>query len=205
MAEVLIDQTTNAFQTNWGGGASYEGQLFTVPSGELWWVEEISVFGDGIGAGEDWNTYGAYCHIGICKHWTDLNPNNGFQYGWAVGCVDSGGSEKKHTWNMKATTNGLPNPQYPNGILCYPANMYYFYVRIADSGFSSAGGGNIRGSVGYAEHASCKAIDSSNSGGTWNIPASWVTDPNDLRFEMVGTKAGGGGGASFGASGNWSF
>lgn len=186
MSEVLIDQTIKYNQTNWFGGSTYQGQLFSPTVGEIWIVTEISGYGDN----DDWDAYNAYCHIGICKSFSDWNPNNGLQFGSTNSCTSVG---LKHSFDM-TTVSG-----YPNGLYLFSDWLYYFYFRIVAGGFS----GKCEGSQNYDRHANTTSIDSSNGGGTWNKPNTWGAP--DLRFEMVGTKVESGGGVSNLMYPTWSF
>lgn len=183
--EVLIDQTTKLGQTNWAGGSAWQGQLFLPPPGEIWRLTEISGYGDG----NTWQAKQGNVAIGICNSKTDWNPNNGYKlieinY---FGCTSN---SPKHTFDLTHSSGGLPN-----GLLVNSDHMYWFYFRLN----ASSAGAQCHSSAGYAPDGASitvEAIDSSNAGGTWNRPATWLSAPNDLRFELVGEKIGTGGGAT---------
>ena len=193
MPEVLIDQTTKLGQTVWNGAAAWQGQLWTPDAGEIWRVTEISGYGDA----NTWKAKEGYCGLGICNSFTDWDPNNGLLLGGEctfANLVSSGG---KHTFDMTSISG------FSNGILCASDHLYFFYFRLA----ASSAGAQCHSSSGYAPHANAVAIDSSDSGGTWSKPASWISGSDDLRFEMVGTKveASSGAGTQVAAGNYWSF
>jgi len=196
MAEVLVDQTTKAFQTNWNNSATRSGQLFLPPAGETWRITEISVYGAG-----NWVAGECYLAIGVCKTKTYWNPNNGFRLGEYsyLRLTDDG---EKHTWDL-TSLNG-DSHGYSDGWLVDYSNLWWFAIRHVAGAFS----GTIHGSTGYAPagaSATIEAFDSNNSGGTWNKPATWVTTPNDLRFEIQGEQVAAAGGAQHNTNPTWSF
>lgn len=196
--EVLIDQTTKVFQTNWNGEPAWEGQIWKPTAGEIWRITAISGFGGGV----QWDVGNGSCSVGICASTSDWNPNNGYNLMTiaVAGCTSNpdGDNVQKHEFDLTHSSG-----DYPEGLICYGDHLYFFYFRCnaATQCFASKD---------YNPLAICKGIDSANSGGTWNSPASWLgpSDSSDLMFEMKGEKVtfgGGGGGAQHMTNPQWSM
>jgi hypothetical protein len=196
--EVLIDQSTFNRQTTWNGAAAWQGQLFSPTVGEIWRLTEIS----GWGGGNTWAAKEGYCGVGICKSFTDWNPNNGMLFGECSAAGLSSAAAPKHTFDMTHSTFG-----YTSGLLLDSDHLYFLYFRL---GAASAGSQMHSSNTVYDRHANTEdGMDSANSGGTWTKPAGWLiggAGDTTMRFQLVGEKVdtSGGGGASH-LLGNWSI
>jgi hypothetical protein len=167
VAKTWVDQSTFVGSTSWNGGSALQGQLFTAPAGEVWYLESVS----GYGGENPWDEHGPSCHIGVCASFSDWNPNNGTKLAICSSCVSSG---VEHVFDI-TTVSG-----FSDGMLITPDKLYYLYFATATPA------GQIHSSSGYDRHANTAAIDSSDGGATWNKPATWGAE--DLRFKLYGKR-----------------